>query len=329
MRRVSADYLRFRLAARDMRPLIDASFSLFRELCGAPRTSSSRGPSRTTQALIDGIVRVFEAFDGSMSTRQTFYQLVSAGDIQNNTTAYDRVQRLLVDLRRDGTIPYERVVDRTRGKHQRAGWDGVEDLMNDAAAQFRRNFWKDQSTVTMVACEKQALEGIFSEVVDSFGASLWTLRGYVSEGFAYEWATDIQNLTAKGHDVAIAYFGDYDPSGLGIERDCQAKLERLGAEFTWSRCGLLSEDFECFNLVNVPVKRTDTRARAYLREHGNQAAELDALRPDELRQRIEDAIRRSIEPDAWERIERVERAERESLELVSQNWLRAIAGARG
>jgi hypothetical protein len=295
---------------------------------GAPR-ATFRGRGKTTKLLVEAIVGVFDTFDGPMSTRQTFYQLVSAGDIQNSSEAYGRVQRLLVDLRRDGTIPYERVVDRTRGKHQRAGWDGVEDLMNDASSQFRRNLWKAQPTVAMVACEKQALEGIFSEVVDRFGASLWTLRGYPSEGFAYEWSTDIQRLMSDGHDVAIAYFGDHDPSGLSIERDCKAKLARHGAEFTWSRRGLLPEDFDRFSLVNVSVKKADTRTRAYVEEYGDRAAELDALRPDELRQRIEAAIRENIDPSAWERVERTERAERESLRLVTENWSRALEAARG
>lgn len=287
----------------------------------------SRGPYRRTEILTAAIVDVFEDFEGSMSTRQVSYQLVSRGDVENCKPAFDRVQRLLVAMRRDGQIPYERVVDRTRGKHQRAGWDGVTDIMSSVAEQYRRNLWAHQRTVVQVACEKQALEGIFAEQVDEYGASLWTMRGYSSESFAFEWATEIRRLNDAGSSVVIAYFGDFDPSGLDIEQDCKKKLERFGAEFIWNREGLLWEDFDRFNLVNVPVKQKDTRAKKYLERYGNRAAELDALRPDELRTRIARAITDHIDVEAWERLRRTERVERESLKLVTNNWDRAVKAA--
>lgn len=289
----------------------------------------SRGRGRLTVELADAALKVFAGFGGSMSTRQVFYQLVSGGAIDNSQRDYERVQRLLVHMRRDGAIPYDRIVDRTRGKHQRPGWDGVEDVMVSVAEQYRRNLWVGQETVVMVACEKQALEGIFAEVVDRYGASLWTLRGYPSESFAYEWAREISKLNQQGSDVAIAYFGDHDPSGLGIESDTQDKLRRHHADFTWERFGLLEADFDRFGLVNVPVKPTDSRSRRYVGLHGDRAAELDALRPDELRSRIERAIVAHIDSGAWEALERAESVERDSLRLVTDNWNRALEAVGG
>jgi len=287
----------------------------------------SRGRYRRTEILTAAIVDVFEGFAGSMSTRQVYYQLVSRGNVENCTRSYDRVQRLLVTMRRDGNIPYDRVVDRTRGKHQRPGWDGVTDIMSAVAKQYRRDYWAAQSTVVMVACEKQALEGIFAEEVDDYGASLWTVRGYISESFAFEWATEIRRLNDAGSSVVIAYFGDFDPSGLDIEQDLQKKLRRHGAEFSWTREGLLEEDLERFNLVNVPVKAKDTRSKKYLELYGDHAAELDALRPDELRRRIIQAIVIHIDDEPWQRLRRAERAERESLWVVTNNWDKAAKAA--
>ncbi|MDF3069419.1 MAG: hypothetical protein K0R38_5020 [Polyangiaceae bacterium] len=287
----------------------------------------SRGRGRRTAELADAALRVFTDFEGSMSTRQVFYQLVSVGAVENSQREYERVQRLLVHMRREHEIPYDRIVDRTRGKHQRAGWNGVQDVMVSVAEQYRRNLWVSQDTVVMVACEKQALEGVFSEVVDRYGASLWTLRGYASESFAYEWACEIERLNLEGSDVAIAYFGDHDPSGLGLEQDVQDKHRRHHADFTWERFGLLKSDFDRFGLVNVPVKPSDSRARKYLELHGDRAAELDALRPDELRSRIERAIVAHIDSEEWAALERAEQVERESLRMVTINWNKAVQAA--
>jgi hypothetical protein len=289
-----------------------------------PASLRRRGCGRRTIELAQAALEVFAGFDGSMSTRQVYYQLVSRGVIQNKSSEYERVQRLLVEMRRDGRVSYHRVVDRTRGKHQRPGWAGVEQLMDAASDQYRRDLWLDQSTVVMVACEKQALEGIFAEACDEYGASLWTLRGYSSESFAFEWATEIRRVTRSGSDVVVAYFGDFDPSGLGIEQDSKDKLTRHGASATWFRHGLVVDDFDLFDLVNVPVKRSDSRAKSYLDKYGDRAAELDALPPDELRNRIREAIEEHIDVDTWERVRATEMTERESLQMVTRNWDRAV-----
>ncbi|MBX3197261.1 MAG: hypothetical protein KF850_34430 [Labilithrix sp.] len=287
-----------------------------------------RGPRRATTALMGHVLDVLDAFPVKMSTRQLYYQLVSRGAVENTPRSYERVQRLLVQMRRDGDVPYERIVDRTRTKHQRPGWDGVADIMQTVQTQYRRDLWADQRTVVMIACEKQALEGVLSDVVDDYGAPLWILRGFNSESFAFEWATDILDHVRAGKQVVVAFFGDMDPSGLAIERDAKAKLERHGAHIQWERHGLLLADFERFELVNVPVKRTDSRAARYLDTFGDRAAELDALPPDELHRRVKSVIETYLDDGAWHRLRQAEEAERESLSLVTKHWPAAASAAR-
>lgn len=328
MRRVSAAAARARTSGVVI-PFADpALLNMFFSNLG-PDPVCYRGRSKRTLALIDATLAVFDEFDGSMSTRQVYYQLVSAGAVENCKADYNQVQRLLVELRRDGDVPYDRVVDRTRRKHQRPGWDGLHDIMTTLADQYRRDMWTDQPTVVMVGCEKEALAGVFSEACDEFGASLWTLRGYTSESFAFEWAREINALTAEGKRVVISYFGDHDPSGLGIEADCQTKLAHHGAEFEWRRWGLLEEDFDRFQLVNVPVKRKDSRAVRYLERFGDRAAELDALRPDELRRRIQTAILENLDAGLWKKVQRSEQVERESLERIANNLPKAVEAVGG
>lgn len=287
-----------------------------------------RGCSKTTIALNAVVLQILKDFDISMSTRQMYYQLVSRGAVENSQRAYGRVARLLVSMRRNGEIDYDRIVDRTRSKHQRASWDGAIAILGACATQYRRNLWADQKTVVQIACEKQALEGIFADVVDDYGVSLWVVRGFSSESFVYEWATEIKRLTDTGKEVLVYYFGDFDPSGLAIEENTRDRLIEFGAEFHWRRAGLLRSDFENFNLVNVPIKATDTRSPGYFDLYGNRAAELDALPPNELTARIKSLIRRNIESDAWDRLRKREEVERESISTVVKHWdvaLRAVS----
>ena len=288
-----------------------------------------RGRYAKTQKLADEIEAIFAEFDGVMSTRQVFYQAVSRGAVQNTNAAYGRVQRLLVDLRKDRTIDYDRVVDRTRAKHQIATWASCADMLRACSTQFRRNAWAEMSTVVMIGLEKQALEGVFGEVVDEFGAALWVCRGYPSDAFAFEWATEITECTDAGKRVIVYYFGDHDPSGLDIERTCIVKLKEHDAEFEWQRAGLLAEDFGAHGLVKLPVKRSDTRSAQYLIEHGEWGAELDALPPAELDRRIRECIEEHVNLDLLARIRREDEIEREGFKVISGNWKGALAGAKG
>lgn len=280
--------------------------------------------------MADAIVEIVDEYDPqSMSTRQVYYQCVSRGILANCEASYDKVQRILVELRRDGDIEYDRIVDRRRTKYQLAGWDSAEDIIKACGNQFRRDVWSSQPTVVMIACEKVALEGIFAEAVDEYGASLWTFQGYISESFAFEWATEIRALTDRGRKVAIYYFGDHDPSGLDIERDAIGKLLRHGAVFVWGRKGLLFGDLDRFNLINVPVKAGDTKSKKYLEAHGDRAAELDALPPDELKRRIVECIEKHLDASELRLVQRDEELQRETLALVASRWDAAVAGAKG
>lgn len=287
-----------------------------------------RGLGRATMALRKTILAVLEEIPGPVSARQVHYRCVSLGATDNNRKSLRRVLRCVLEMRRDGSIPYSRIVDRRRRSHKRPGWDGARDLMQQAATQYRRDLWDEQDVVVHIACEKAALEGIFAEACDEYGAALYVTQGFNSESFEYEWSEDIRELNADGKRVEIVYFGDHDPSGLCLEHDARKRLERFGVKFTWRRAGLLHEDFARFDLVNVPVKATDSRAKRYLSQFGDRAAELDALSPVELRQRIASAITAVIDVERWNHLDTIASAERESLEMVAKHWDVAVNAAR-
>ena len=77
---------------------------------------------------------------------------------------------------------------------------------------------------------------------------------------------------------------------------------------------MLPEDIERFDLMTLPVKRTDTRAKSFIEKYGDRAVELDALPPNELKQRIRTVIERNIDIDKWERMESIENQERMTLD---------------
>jgi hypothetical protein len=65
------------------------------------------------------------------------------------------------------------------------------------------------------------------------------------------------------------------------------------------------------------TKAKDPRYCWYVKNYGDQAWELDAMDPEELRQRVESHIVARIDKAAWERHEIVEEPQLQSIRMVA------------
>jgi hypothetical protein len=106
----------------------------------------------------------------------------------------------------------------------------------------------------------------------------------------------------EGKHVVVLYFGDFDPSGIDIERDLEDRLSRYGAnDFSVTRIALTSDQIKQYNLPPMPVKRSDARAESFMAEHGDKSVELDALDPNLFQSIVEKSIRSNIIVRRWNR----------------------------
>ena len=96
----------------------------------------------------------------------------------------------------------------------------------------------------------------------------------------------------------MLYFGDFDPSGNEMLEAMKTTLkDELGIDgMQFKRIALQKDDIFTYNLPHNPdaLKKTDTRAKKHLEAYGAIAVELDALRPDVLEKKIQDAIKDEI-----------------------------------
>jgi hypothetical protein len=96
-------------------------------------------------------------------------------------------------------------------------------------------------------------------------------------------------------------------------------------DITWTRLGVREEDFVDHDLIELPVKKTDKRAAGFIKKHGRRCAEIDAIPPTVLRERVRDAIVSHIDTEAWENLSAVEALEQETLEKVVKRGFK-VAG---
>ncbi len=277
---------------------------------------------RRTRAEVEAIHETaFEelAQGHPMTLRQVHYRLVARADTTyTNTRAdYNQLSKWLVRDRLDGTIPWEWIEDRLRRPRRVSMWDDLPDFIEAVRRSYRRDVWQDQPLYLECWCEKDALSGIFEDVLGPYGVTLNVGRGY--DGWS-----SIKNAAGRygdGTDVSVLYFGDFDPSGEDISRSLAQRLadERLpggGSRPEFVRCALTYEDIALYDLPPDFTKATDSRRDAFVARYGDVAVELDALPVDVLRARIRNEVETRIDSDALASSREQERHDLERLSAM-------------
>ena len=323
-------------------------------------------------AIIDDAIVTAAAIEHPVTLRGVFYRVVSAGAVEKTEKGYDLIGRQLLKLRRDGTIPYDWITDGTRWINKPDSYSDLDQMLEDAAASYRRDLWHSQAAEVHIYSEKDAISSVILPITRRWDVPLGIVRGYGSESFTWSVAEAIKASAKK--TVYIYQLGDHDPSGVdawrafrervtgflgetvtpemvqsarqyGLGRHLEPWLGKpLGVtetepdedycrcedycgcwdnqvsylflgdgrecrKVTFARLAVTEDQIRDLNLPTRPTKQSDTRARSF--EGGS--VEVDAIPPTVLREVVDAAITRHIDPEAL-RISRIaEQSERDIL----------------
>jgi hypothetical protein len=277
-------------------------------------------PFRTATADLAWAAVAILADGQPMTLRGLFYRMVSAGHLPSTDQEHYRaLGRIMVALREADVIPWQWIVDGIRTTERLSSWSGLEDFADTVRDAYRKDFWASLPEYVHLIVEKDAMAGVIRPVSESYDVALTVVRGYTSTTLACE----VAELWASIKKPVIAYYlGDFDPSGLDLERSIREKIaERLKRShksepdrnwFGWHRLALTERDFADFRLLPLKAKPTDTRTKGFLARGHRQCAEIDALPAEEVRRRLAAAIESHIPQGEWERLRRVEELERKT-----------------
>jgi hypothetical protein len=266
------------------------------------------GPHGKTVQLLEAAKSVL-AEQNPMTVRQLFYQLVSRQAIENTDGRYQAVIRLLVEARKEGTIPWDWIEDRLRRPRCVSMWDGLADFADAARRAYRRDIWENQSTYFEAWLEKDALSGIFEDILGKYGVTLNVGRGY--DG--WDSIRRAARRFGDGKDERIIYFGDFDPSGEDMAQSLCKRLGFFGCLPDVTKVAVTPEDVERYQLPPSLTKKGDTRRGAFVKEFGDRAVELDALPLAVLRERIVEEVESRMDLEALAETRDTEEAERAKL----------------
>jgi hypothetical protein len=276
-----------------------------------------RGMARRSLELIEAMAAIAEAAQ-PITGRGVGYKLFTAGLIPSMATNdMQRVYRLLKLAREQGDIPWEWIVDETRAIERVPTWADPAECARAVAQSYRRDFWDQQPYRVQVWSEKGTVRGVLAPVLDHYAVGFFPVHGFSSATAVHDIAED-----DDGRPLIVLYVGDFDPSGLYMsEADLPARFARYdGDHIKLTRIALTVDQLEGLPSFPAADKKTDPRYNRFVANHGHRCWELDAMDPNALRDRVEQAIINLIEPVAWQRSETINAAELESLRTVLANW---------
>jgi hypothetical protein len=202
----------------------------------APRSKKvGRGRSASTIVLGAAAREILAGSSYAMTLRQLYYALVSAGAIHKNEAAYGQLKRVMRDLREDGSIPWEWLVDHTRSVFAPRTWDGIEDLLTDTASLYRRDLMRQQKVAIQLWAESDSIGSVIAQVADRYTIPTFIGRGYAARGYLWSAAKDAFAAHEADKNVVILHVGDFDPSGVDIFRDVVETLRLYAIAVDWDK----------------------------------------------------------------------------------------------
>src|SRR5438046_984338 len=115
--------------------------------------NNARKPQARTIAFRSAVLSVMRSYL-RWTLRQLFYQCTVHGVLEKTEQSYKRLSDHLVQMRLDGTVPFERVVDGHRMRRNMGGWASPKEALARLIDEYRYDRWEDQRVMVEIWCEK-------------------------------------------------------------------------------------------------------------------------------------------------------------------------------
>jgi hypothetical protein len=257
------------------------------------------------QTLRDGFFALAEEHQ-PLTIRQLFYRAVAIGLIDKTQAAYNSlVVRLMGQMREEGRVPFDWIVDNTRWMRKPRTYSGLRQMLEYTRSTYRCAIWDTQSVYVEIWCESDSVAGILYPVTEEFDVPLMPCSGQPSKSFLHSAS---ECIAAEDRPCFVYYFGDYDRAGIQISDRINRDLVRYlpdGTDFYFERVAINEEQISAYSLPTRPPK--DRRGG------WTETVELEAMTTAQLQDICRDCITRHIDFDALERLRKVEAGERATL----------------
>lgn len=231
-----------------------------------------------------------------LTERQIYYRLISSnlinqwhcckhGDLKKGQIkqVYDAIGNTLKWMRIDDHISWDVITDEHRILSGKVRFENPDQFITQELSDFlngyRRCLAHRQEYHVEIWVEKATLYHIVKSIADKYCRYNVCCRGYNSISFQADF---------------------YDRASVNMfEAAVQTLTDELGlVNAKYFRCGINPEHFHFIHAKPVPLKQSDKRMKKFIKKYGNDAYELDALHPEQLKELVEESIKAFTDMDA-------------------------------
>ena len=219
----------------------------------------------------------------SLTVRQLYYILISRLKYPATRVFYKRMDRYLSKIRRVNPEAHKKFIDPTR------------QFIIPPLPYRRIECW----------VEKDSIRNFIGKLAVKYRLGVQVLRGFSSLSM---YRRALERARKRGV-TRVLYIGDFDPSGLLIEKVAQKEMDhKTGIRFF--RLAITMEQIKRLRPPSRPVNLKDSRAKEYIEKYGDRCWEVEAIRPRTLYRLIETGLKEAVPPEYLAGAEARERASR-------------------
>ena len=276
---------------------------------GAGTTKRPRRTQAQVRRLQEQILAVLES-DHPQSVRHVFYRLTDprlSEPVDKSELGYRQVQQRLVQMRREGLVPYGWIADATRRGHHTQTFSSASDFVRRMHGLYRHDAWSEVDVLVEVWCESRSLAGVLQATCRELAVSLYPTGGFSSLTFVHD---AVEHWHAEDRErVEILFVGDHDPAGVLIDQRLEAEMrQHFRGELGFDRLAINEGQISLYGLPTKPRKPSERR-RPDIRE----TVEAEAMPAHLLRKIVRDAVEVYLPAQALQVARVAETAERHTL----------------
>jgi hypothetical protein len=228
--------------------------------------------------------------DHPQSVRHVFYRMTDPRlrePVEKSDRGYRHVQHRIVELRRDGSIPYNWITDASRTGYFTNTYSSRAEFLLSVKSLYRADLWQQSDYYCEVWVESRSIAGVVRRDCRELAVSLYPCGGFASISQAHEAAEDI-NARDERRPVVVFYIGDYDPAGVlidvALERELITHLDD-DIELDFRRIAISEDQIGAYDLPTKPRKAGDRRST-----HIESTVEAEAMPAGIMRSLLRDEI---------------------------------------
>lgn len=308
---------------------------------GEMKTRRGRRADRELEATgicVKNILLVHQAY-WPLSERRIHYALLNDPPLRhaskpdsvyrNDGPSTASLSDLVTRARLEGSIPWEAIDDQTRPVITRNVFTEVGGFIRKELDGFLGGYWRDllqsQSNHIELVAEKNTLMETGKPVTAKYCLPTTAGHGYASLPPGYQMA---QRYSRSGKEkLVLLLIGDHDPDGEEIAHSFARSMhDDFGIRNIHpTRVALTAEQVTHYRLLpRMKAKKTSSNYKRFVKQHGQNVWEVEALSLDVLQQILIEAIDSVLDVDAFNAELKREREDATFLEgvrkVIQETW---------